>query len=268
MKSITGKNIVVTGAAQGLGKEMSLVCAREGGNIALIDINEKSLTDTKNELNGFNAKVQSYLCDISNKEDIDQTAEKIREDFKKIDILINNAAVITGKSIADCSYEELKRTMDVNLLGTIWITKQFLREMIDRNSGHIVTISSAAGIVATPKMGDYCATKAGILAFTDTLRMEMKKYNKEGVKVSCVCPSLIDTGMFRGFKSPFYAPALDPKQLAEKILRQAIQKEKSYVFAPRLASIAPFMKVFPAGFSDKLASLLGNSKAMDNFQGH
>lgn len=268
MKSIKGSAIVITGAAQGVGRELAILCAKEGANLALLDIDKEKLDYTTKELSTHDGKIEAYHCDISKKDDIDTVSNRIMKDFGIVDILINNAAVVTGKKIVDCSYEEIKKTLDVNLLGVIWMTKKILPQMIERNKGLIVMISSVAGHIAAPKMGDYCATKFGIIGFNDTLRMEMTKFNSKGVKVSCVFPGPINTGMFKGFKSPFWAPALDPEKLAMKVLHQSIKKEKNYVFAPPVGGIIPFIKVLPPNIVDKIFSLLGGSKTMDNFQGH
>ncbi len=268
MESTLGKNILITGAAQGLGRELAILCAAEGSNLALIDIDDEKLKNTANELKKDGRNIRPYLCDLSKKDSIDTVTKEIKNDFNQIDIVINNAGVISGKSINDLSYDELKLTFDVNLLAIVWLTKQFLPEMISRNEGHIVNVSSVAGLVAAPKMGDYCASKFGVVGFSDALRMEMKKFNTKGVKVSCICPSLIGTDMFKGFKTPFFAPALNPKKLAEKIINQAIKKEKPYVLAPASAYILPFVKTLPTKMVDAIARIGGSSNAMDTFKGH
>ncbi|MBU0994401.1 MAG: SDR family oxidoreductase, partial [Proteobacteria bacterium] len=202
MKSLAGKTVVITGAGSGIGKRMALICAREKANLAILDINEKNLKDTETDIKGLSARVQAYRCDVSRKEDIETAVKAIKKDFQSIDVLINNAGIVNGKSILDSSFEDIKRTIDINLMGVIWMTKCILPEMVNRNNGHIVNIASAAGLLAIPKMADYCATKFAVVGFSDALRMEMKKFGSKGVKVTCVCPSIIDTGMFTGFKAP------------------------------------------------------------------
>ncbi len=266
MKSLTRKNIVLTGGASGIGREMARLLAMENANLAIIDINEKALDETREELSTHEIKVLTYLCDLSKKEQIDATADKIKNDFKQIDILINNAGVISGKPITDLSYENIKFTIDVNLIAGILLTKQFIPGMMDRNSGHIVNVSSVAGLIGCPKMGDYSATKFGTIGFSETLRQELTKYNAPKVKVTVVCPSLIDTGLFEGFRIAFSLP-LKPKYVAEQIIK-AVKKDKYYLTLPRSTGrMIRFAKLFPVPVQDKIWQFAGVARAMDHFVG-
>ena len=264
MKVFLNKNIVITGGASGIGKELVRLCAREGSNIAIIDVNEKALKKIEHEMADYSAKILGYYCDLASKTEIDETVEKIKNDFIEIDILINNAGVISGKTIAELSYEEIKLTLDVNLLGVIWLTKKFLPDMMDRNQGHIVNVSSAAGLISSPKMGDYSASKYGVIGFSETLRMELNKSNLKGVKLTVVCPSLTKTGMFNGFKPPLFNPSLEPEYVAEKIIH-AVKKEKYYLKLPFLVKTIGLFKLLPVSWLDKVCELLGVTRTMDNF---
>ena len=110
MKSLADKNVIITGAASGIGRQMAHLFAKEQSNLAIIDINEKALKETVYELLQHQVKVHPYKCDLSLKEEIEETAERIKADFDQIDILVNNAGVISGKMIADLSYEEMRKT--------------------------------------------------------------------------------------------------------------------------------------------------------------
>jgi all-trans-retinol dehydrogenase (NAD+) len=264
MKSLTNRNVIITGAASGIGRQMAHLSAKERSNLAIIDINETTLKETVDELSQYQVKVHPYRCDLSIKDEIEETAEKIRNDFGQIDILVNNAGVISGKMIADLSYEEIRKTIDVNLMAVIWMTKQFMPEMMSRNSGNIVNISSAAGIIANPQMGDYCASKFGVIGFSDTLRREFRKIGCKNVKVLVVCPGHIETRMFEGFKQPWYAPSLKPEYVAAKVL-EAIKKDKAYLMLPSLGWLVSITKLLPISFQDKFLEITGVTKAMDNW---
>lgn len=266
MKPLNGKTILITGAATGIGREMALLFAKEKADLILMDINKSKLNKTVKDASASGSQVISHICDISDDKEVARIAKLVRKNHT-VDILINNAGIVIGKSIEDISYKEIKKTIDVNLLGLIWMTKQFLPQMIERGSGHIVNISSAAGLLAVPRMGDYCATKFGVVGFSDSLRMEMKKYGHKNIKITCVCPSVIDTGMFEGFKPPLFNPILKPLYVAEKIVN-AVKKEKTYVKLPAMVKILPLLKFFPAPMGDWLANVTGVTKAMDSFTGH
>ncbi|MBU0994502.1 MAG: hypothetical protein KJ737_18570, partial [Proteobacteria bacterium] len=98
-------------------------------------------------------------------------------------------------------------------------------------------------------------------------RMEMKKFGSKGVKVTCVCPSIIDTGMFTGFKAPLLNPILDPDDVAEKVIL-AMKKERTYLKLPFMVKVVPLVKALPAALTDLLGDMLGTSRAMDHFKGH
>ena len=266
MKSLTNRNVIITGAASGIGRLMAHLFAKERSNLAIIDINETALKETADELSQYQVKVHPYRCDLSSRGEIEETARTIRDDFDQIDILVNNAGVISGKLISDLSYEEIRKTIDVNLMAVILMTKQFIPEMMSRNSGHIVNISSAAGVVGNPQMGDYCASKFGVIGFSDTLRREFRKIGCKNVKVLVVCPGLIDTGMFEGFKQPWYAPALKPEYVAAKVLG-AVKKDKAYLMLPSLGWLVSLTKLLPISFQDRFLEITGVTKAMDNWVG-
>ena len=267
MKTLAHKNVAITGAASGIGKKMALRFARQQANLALIDIDETRLANTAKELKTFAIRIQTYRCDVSHRNQIEQIADRIKKDFNLIDILINNAGVVTGRPILDTRFEDLKKSLDVNLMAVIWMTKQFLPAMIAAKAGHIVNIASAAGLIGIPGMVDYCASKFGVVGFSEALRLEMKKFGYDGVKVSCICPSFIATGMFAGVKPPRFNPWLDPDRVATEIIR-TILRERAYLKVPFIVKLIPFSRCLPTPLLDRFGKLMGLDRVMDNFRGH
>ena len=266
MKSLAGKNVVITGGASGIGKEMALLFAKEKARVAILDVDRKKLSHVAKDFKGLKVNVSTYVCDVSDRKKIERAAKLLAKDLKYVDILVNNAGIVIGKTISDTTYEEIQRTIDVNLMGVIWMTKALLPKMMKRKKGHIVNIASAAGMLAVPKLADYCTTKFAVIGFSDSLRMEMKKYGYKKIKVTCVCPSIIDTGMFEGFTPPLLSPLLKPEIVAAKVVN-AVKKERSYVKIPFMVKLIPLFKFLPAKFVDWLGDLLGTSRAMDHFKG-
>jgi len=266
MAGLKGKNILITGAASGIGRLMSIYFAGEGANIALVDINEKALREVETEVNGIGVTARSYVCDISNREDIERAASQSKEDFGRIHILVNNAGIVTGKYTYEAEYEGLKKIIDINLLGLIWMTRQFLPDMMEADDGRIVNISSLMGLFPVPRMSDYVATKFGVIGYSDTLRLEMKKFNKKGVGVTIVCPGGFDSGMFEGFESPWICPLLNQEVVAGKIVK-AVKKKKPYLKIPFIVKVIPFARGLPPSIIDRVSVLLGLNRAMDNFTG-
>lgn len=265
MKTFEKKNVILTGAATGIGRLMALMLSEEKANLALIDIDRGRLEQTLEEVAANGVKARAYVCDISNKKNIDRIMKRINSDFDRIDVLINNAGIVAGKLVKDLEFDDIDRTIKVNFVGGAYLTKLVLPDMMKRDSGHICNIASAMGLTGVPRMGEYVASKFAIVGFTDTLRMELKKYGYKGIKTLVVCPSGIDTGMFAGYKAPIMSPLLKPEKVARKTLL-AIRKNKTYLKLPLIVKFIPSMKLFPAGTQDIMARMTGLLSSMDHFK--
>lgn len=264
MRSLVGKNIVITGGAAGIGREMAIAFAGEKANVAILDVNEKMLDETVDQLQRRGVEIKGYGCDVSVPQRVEQMAGQVLTDFKVVDVLVNNAGIVVGKPAAEVTYDELRRVVDVNLLGVMWTTRQFIGGMMQRNHGHIVNIASASGLLAVPRLSDYCATKFAVVGYSDTLRMEMKKFGCPGVKVSCICPSVIDTGMFKGFTPPLLNPMLKSRDVARQVVR-TVKLERDYLKIPFIVKMIPLLKLLPPSWVDRLVALTGTDRAMDDF---
>ncbi len=123
-------------------------------------------------------------------------------------ILINNAGIVSGKTLLSNSDFMIKKTLEVNTLGSLNTVREFMPAMYQNNKGHIVTIASVAGMVSGPGIAEYCASKAGTIAIDESIRVEVKKLGKN-IKTTCICPFFINTGMFEGCKRIGVAAILD-----------------------------------------------------------
>jgi all-trans-retinol dehydrogenase (NAD+) len=184
-----------------------------------------------------------------------------------VDILVNNAGVVSGRSFLECTDEQCRRTMDVNIMGHFWTVRAFLPDMVRRGSGHIVTMASAAGIIGVSQMVDYCASKAAAFGFDEALRMEIRK-NRWAIRTTVVCPYFINTGMFEGVRTRFAAllPILDEEKVAGRIIR-AIQKSRKRLVMPPMVYSVWLLRLFPVAVFDFVADLMGINAAMKTFKG-
>lgn len=155
------------------------------------------------------SNVVIFNCDVSSKESVDNAGKIARQAFGPVTVLINNAGIVSGKTILENSDFMMKKTIEVNTLAHLYTIREFLPDMLKIKKGHIVTIASVAGTVGTPGLADYCASKFGAFAIDECLRLELKKNNQNYVKTTCICPFFINTGMFDGVKSYFPFPILD-----------------------------------------------------------
>ena len=152
---------MITGAAKGLGRQMALKFAKLGSELVLWDIDKDSLDQTTRDVSRLGSRVHSYQVDVSDYGSVATTADKVLDDIghgsqdRSIDILINNAAVLKVSSLLDLAPGEIKKTINVNLLGHFWTIKSFLPSMLHHNRGHIVAIGSNLGLVGKAHFSDY-----------------------------------------------------------------------------------------------------------------
>ncbi len=268
MKNLTGKNVIITGAGSGIGRIMARLFAAEGAQLALVDISGDALDSVKREITSGGGTAETWTCDISDREMVGATAEKIRARFSRIDVLVNNAGIVVGKKFIDLSLDEIERTMSVNFFGHIYFTKAFINDMIGRDDGVIVNVASSGGLLGMTGLSDYCASKFAEVGISESLRRELKLAGARGVTVTCVCPYIIDTGMFKGFTAFRLNPFIKPEKAAKKIVA-AVKKRKPYVRMPALSVYGmTVLKVFlPTRLFDWILGLAGGYRAMETFEG-
>ncbi|WP_343747276.1 SDR family oxidoreductase [Fluviicola sp.] len=265
MSSLTGKTVLITGGASGIGKIMSRLSLERKAKVIIWDIDQAKIQETLESLNHLGV-ISGFQTDLSNWEQTLQTALKTIEIHGRVDILINNAGVVTGKYFHEHTETEIERTMAVNSIAPMHITRFFLPDMLERNEGHICTIASSAGLISNPKMAVYAASKWAAAGWSDSVRLEMKRLGKN-IGVTTIMPYYINTGMFDGVRSRI--PILDPERAALTIIR-SIEKNKTLVTIPgyiyRLTRIS--QGIFPLAVFDWVAGkVLGIYKTMDHFTG-
>lgn len=267
MTAYANKNVLITGAASGLGRLMAFRIAAEGGSLILWDVDRQGLVATEGELAGKGAKVRSYFCDLTDRRAIASSAARTIADCGPVDILINNAGIVSGKTLLAASEQDIQRTFDVNTLALFWMTRAFLPAMLERNSGHVVTIASAAGIVGTSKLVDYCASKHAAVGFDEALRLELRR-QKSKVRTTVVCPFYISTGMFEGVKTrfSFLLPIMKPEYVVDRVIK-AIRANRRRVILPRFVYATWLARLLPVPVFDAVMGFLGVNKTMDAFVG-
>ena len=267
MTDFTNKVSLITGGARGLGRLVAQKLAARGSQVVLWDVAHASLANTVGEISAKGYKAAAYDCDVSDRRMVYALAERVRKEVGKVDIIINNAAVVSGRPFLECSDEQLERTVRVNLLGHFWTVKAFLPDMVQANSGHIVTIASAGGIVGSSGLVDYSASKFAAFGFHEALRAELKKQNLN-IHTTVICPYFIKSEMFAGVKTrfSFLLPILEAEKVSEQIVK-AIAQKKQRLIMPPLVYATWLLRLLPVSTFDKLATFLGVNDAMNTFQG-
>lgn len=184
--SFTGKVALVTGGASGMGRICALRLAATGAKVAIFDLNEEGLAATSSE----SANIYPFKCDISNRDDVNAQIAAVKSQLGPVDRLVHAAALMPSYAVKDHDAEAVLKLMQINFAGTVYMVKALLDDMLERNSGEMILFGSVAGQALVPKMGAYCATKAAVNAYVETLQNEIAN---SGVNIHLVCPPAVNT---------------------------------------------------------------------------
>jgi len=265
--TINSKHVLITGSASGIGCRLAGRMAALGAQVSLWDIDDVRLGGACEQIAARGGSVCGYSCDVTDRTTVDELAAQTVADWGPVDILVNNAGVVSGRTLLQLTPEQIERTLRVNVLALFWVTRAFLPAMVERGSGHVVTMASAAGLMGVPHMTDYAASKFAAVGFDESLRLELRRA-APGVVTTVVCPFYIDTGMFAGVKTrfPWLLPILKEDEVADAIVR-AIQRNRRQVILPLLVRSVPLMRLLPVAAFDRIADFLGVTASMDSFVG-
>lgn len=265
MTRLDGSTMLVTGAARGMGRQLALQATQRGARIVAWDLDGAGLDDLASELG--EALVARAVVDVTDRASIAAGVDVLPGGADDVDIVVNNAGVVSGDRLVDLRPEQIERTFSVNVLALYWVTQAFLPAMVRRGRGHVVTMASAAGLVGVARQTDYSASKHAAVGFMESLRAELRR---DGLKVATttVCPFYIDTGMFAGARSrwPWLLPVLHEPDVAAKVLR-AIERDRPVLRLPPLVGALPAGRLLPVRVFDRLMDLLGVNRSMDDFVG-
>lgn len=252
-----------------MGRLMAEYFGELGCRLVLWDINTTGNEETKKMLKAKGIEAFTYTVDVSQKDSIYSNAEKVKKEVGTVDILVNNAGIVTGKTLLECPDIMIQKTMDVNVTAHFWMLKSFLPDMMARDRGHVVSIASIAGLSGCENLVDYCASKYGAVGLHETLRLELRKLGKDGIKMTVICPYFINTGMFEGVqvKSPRVLPLLKPEDVAKAIV-DGVLRERATVYVPPVLYLMVAIKhMMPTKSYELLHSYFGNPQSMDTFRG-
>lgn len=195
---LDGGIALVTGSAQGLGKEIALSFAQNGCSLVLADILYPE--ETANEIKNIGSRCISVRADISDETEVMDLIKKAMAEYKKVDILVNNAGIsqLSYTPTEETPVEEWDKIIRVNLRGTFLCSKYVGKQMISSGGGSIINISTTAGITGVPRAPAYCASKAGIILLTKSLALEWARYN---VRVNAIAPHYLETELSKGLRA-------------------------------------------------------------------
>ncbi|MEV6558936.1 SDR family oxidoreductase [Nocardia sp. NPDC051756] len=271
LDTVAGKKVLVTGAAMGLGKLFAERAVREGAAaVVLWDINELALKETAAELTGLGGTIHHFVVDVSAPDAIAEAAESVRAEVGAIDILVNNAGIVRGNSYFwDTENRgDIEKTMAINAHAPMYVTLEFLPAMVAGSAeARVLTIASSAGLVSNPRMSVYAASKWAALGWSDSVRIELEQAGHEHVRVTTVCPTYINTGMFDGAKGFLFTPILEQDEVVDTSWR-AMKNGTPLVILPWTSRLNKALSgILPIKLRDLFLNTVGVYHSMDEFTG-
>ncbi len=245
------KIVFLTGASSGIGEALAVEIAKKGAVLGLAARREDLLKNLAEKCESVGGKARVFSCDVVDAEAVQKAADALREEFGRIDILIANAGIGgNDKETREFQPAAVKKVIDINLIGAVNSVYAVLPQMLERKNGQLVAVSSLAGFRGLPKSAAYSASKAGMTAFFESVRLDVQQ---KGVSVTIIQPGFIKTPLTSGRANKM--PFLMELEEAIPLFLRAIENQKKFAAFPwQLASFVRLGRIFPAWLYDKIAS--------------
>lgn len=239
-QSLKGKIAFITGGARGIGKATAIALAKEGVNVGLLARTEETLKEAVKEIESTGVKAAYAVADVANKQQVEEAVEALTNQLGQADILINSAGVATFASVLEMDPEEWKRIIDTNLMGTYYVTRAVLPQLIEKNGGDIINISSTSGLGGAATSSAYSASKFAVIGFTESLAQEVRRNN---IRVSALTPSTVATDLALDLsliKDNDESKFIQAEDLAEFIVSQLKLNSRMYIKTASFIATNPF----------------------------
>ncbi|KAM6979469.1 short-chain dehydrogenase/reductase 3b [Aplochiton taeniatus] len=267
-KDLDTEVVLITGGGRGIGRHLAKEFAKQGAKkVILWGRTEKCLKETCEEITLSGTECHYFLCDVANREEVYKQAKVVREKVGDVTILVNNAAVVHGKSLMGSEDDALLKSQYINTLGQFWTTKAFLPRMLELQHGHVVCINSILSQSPIPGAVDYCTSKASSLAFMESLTLGL--LDCPGVACTTVLPFHTNTEMFQGMRVRFPAlfPPLKPETVAQRTV-DAVRTDTAFVYLPWTMHALVILKSFmPQVALEEIHKFSGSYTCMNTFKG-
>jgi short-subunit dehydrogenase len=244
------KVVLITGASSGIGRALAVELGKRGARLGLTARRAEELLKVAEEVGRAGGEALALPADVRDPEAMREAAERVRERWGRVDVLIANAGMSTTTAGTRLDAGEARDVISINVLGVVNSVAAVLPAMLERKAGHLVAISSLASYRGLPKSGAYSASKAAVSTFFESLRVDLRPSR---IDVTVIHPGFIRTPMTAGRhrKLPFL---LEPEDAACRIIRAVERRARTYAFPWQLASLVRVIKHIPGRLYDRLAS--------------
>lgn len=240
--------VFITGASSGIGSALAVELGRRGASVGLLARRAETLQEITKEVEEAGGRALALPADVRDAEAVRAAAGELREKFGRVDVLVANAGVGVTTDAKNLQADEVAYVMNINVLGAVNSVTAVLPEMVEQGSGQLVAISSLAAYRGLPKSAAYCASKAALSAFFESLRVDLRE---SGVRVTIIHPGFIKTPLTAGRHAQMpYLMELD--DAIQKIIRAIEAGRKSYAFPWQLATISRLGMLLPPNFYDRI----------------
>lgn len=235
-KDVTEDTILITGAGHGMGREVAQRFGRLGATVVCVDVNPTTNEETAKLIKNEKGKAFHYACDITDRAAVFQLADKVQREVGDVTILLNNAGIMPCKPLLRQSEQEIRAIMNININGILWALQAFLPSMLENNKGHIVSMSSMAGLMGLRNIVPYCGSKYAVRGIMEGLAMELHEdttKNTNGIKFTTVYPSMVNTGLCHNPRIRFKSLTnMVEKEFAADLIVDAIRREHLEITVP------------------------------------
>jgi NAD(P)-dependent dehydrogenase (short-subunit alcohol dehydrogenase family) len=255
-RSLHGRVAVVTGGGRGIGRALCRALAAEGARVAIGDVDAAAAEEAASELGGLGLRV-----DVTDRPGFTAFLDEVERQLGPIDVIVNNAGIMPVATLEDEDERSITRQLELNLHAVIHGTREAVKRMRPRGSGHIVNIASIAGRIGVSHLATYCASKHGVVGLSEAMRNELRG---SGVEITVVMPGLVSTELTAGTKPSRGFKLQTPEQVADAIV-SALKVPRFEVYVP--ASLGPTTKLvalLPRRAQDVLTRLLKSDEVMSN----
>ncbi|XP_058175841.1 short-chain dehydrogenase/reductase family 16C member 6-like [Anopheles ziemanni] len=213
--------VLITGAGHGMGKCMALQYAQLGATVICLDINEKQNAETVATIKQQRGNAFGYVCDVTDRQQIIETAKRIQQEVGTVTILVNNAGIMPTHPLLQQTEMEIRKTFEINVMAHFWLLQSYLPGMLEKNRGFIVALSSVAGLCGLNNLVPYCGSKFAVRGIMEALAEELRQdARKPNIKFTTVYPYMVDTGLCKRphMRFPNMMRLVKPEEAAAAII--------------------------------------------------